>query len=130
MTLQLIPVFKSNDEVVSLVAGHMSGLKGTIAKSELANLVPTTSGSAGVDGKNKKNLSKEGSWAFKDDNLSAHLIRNAFGGGDELALRRLLSIPSPYSRRYRDDVTVTVVSWQDGKEEQAEFVTEKLKSKL
>ncbi|KAF4619543.1 hypothetical protein D9613_005273 [Agrocybe pediades] len=120
----------SNDEVVSLVAGHLSGLKGTVPKSELPNLVPTTSGSAGVEGKNKKIINKEGSWAFKDDNLSAHLIRNAFGGGDELSLRRLLSIPSPYSRRYRDDVTVTVVSWEDGNEQQAQFTTEKLKSKL
>jgi pyruvate dehydrogenase phosphatase len=83
-----------------------------------------------VNGKNKKGVQKEGSWAFTDDNLSAHLIRNAFGGGNEMALRRLLSIPAPYSRRFRDDVTVTVVCWEDGNESQAKIVTEKLKSKL
>jgi len=83
-----------------------------------------------VNGKNKRNAPKEGSWAFADDNLSAHLIRNAFGGGDEMALRRLLSIPAPHSRRFRDDVTVTVVCWEDGYETQAKIVTEKLKSKL
>lgn len=120
----------SNDEVVSLVAGHLSGLKGVVPKSELSNIVPTVSGSAGVEGKNKKNGAKEGSWAFTDDNLSAHLIRNAFGGGDEDAFRRLLSIPSPHSRRYRDDVTVTVVCWEEGNESQAKVVTEKIKSKL
>ncbi|KAF8165562.1 phosphatase 2C-like domain-containing protein [Crassisporium funariophilum] len=120
----------SNDEVVSLVGGHLAGLKGTIPKSELPTLVPTSSGSQGVEGKNKKAKAQEGSWAFNDDNLSAHLIRNAFGGGDVLALRKLLSIPAPHSRRYRDDVTVTVVCWEDGKEEQAKIVTEKLKSKL
>ncbi|KDR83979.1 hypothetical protein GALMADRAFT_688881 [Galerina marginata CBS 339.88] len=121
----------SNEEVVSLVGGHLSGLKGTVPKSELPNIVLTTSGSAGVDGKNHKNLNKEeGSWAFTDDNLSAHLIRNAFGGGDQLAFRRILSIPAPHSRRYRDDVTVTVVCWEDGNEAQAKIVTEKLKSKL
>ncbi|KAF8969426.1 phosphatase 2C-like domain-containing protein [Flammula alnicola] len=120
----------SNDEVVGLVGGHLSGLKGTVPKSELANLVPTTSGSQGVNGKNKRNGAKEGSWAFADDNLSAHLIRNAFGGGDELVLRRLLSISAPHSRRYRDDVTVTVVCWEEGNEAQAKISTEKIKSKL
>lgn len=112
------------------MAGHLSGLKGVVPKTELPNLVPTVSGSAGVEGKNKKNGAKEGSWAFTDDNLSVHLIRNAFGGGDEEALRKLLSLPSPHSRRYRDDVTVTVICWEDGNEHQAKVVTEKLKSKL
>jgi pyruvate dehydrogenase phosphatase len=120
----------SNDEVVNLVGGHLSGLKGPVPKSELPKLVPTTSGSRGVNGKNKRNAPKEGSWAFADDNLSAHLIRNAFGGGDEMSLRRLLSIPAPHSRRFRDDVTVTVVCWEDGNETRVKIVTEKLKSKL
>lgn len=120
----------SNDEVVSLVGGHLAGLKGTIPKSQLPSLVPTFSGSRGIEGKNKAAERKEGNWAFIDDNLSAHLIRNAFGGGDETALRRLLSIPSPYSRRFRDDVTVTVVCWEDGNEPQAQIFTEKVKSKL
>ena len=99
-------------------------------KSALPNLVPTTSGSQGVNGKNKRGASKEGLWTFADDNLSAHLIRNAFGGGEEMALRRLLSIPAPHARRYRDDVTVTVVCWEDGNESQPQIVTENLKSKL
>ncbi len=75
----------------------------------------------------KEEAAKEGSWAFKDENLSAHLIRNAFGGGDEIALSRLMSIPAPYSRRYRDDVTVTVVWWQEGAEPQAGVETIKAK---
>jgi pyruvate dehydrogenase phosphatase len=120
----------SNDEVVSLVGGHLAGLKGKIPKSKLPSLVPTVSGSQGVEGKNKTGERKAGSWAFTDNNLSAHLIRNAFGGGDDIALRKLLSIPAPYSRRYRDDVTVTVVCWEDGNEAQAQLFTEKLKSKL
>lgn len=120
----------SNEEVVSLVAGQLSGLKGIIPKSELPNLVPTTSGSQGVNGKSKRGGVKDGSWAFTDDNLSAHLIRNAFGGGDEMTLRRRLSIPSPYSRRNRDDVTVTVVCWEGGNESQAKITSEKSKAKL
>lgn len=127
----------SNTEVVSLIAGHLSGLKGTISKSNLPSLVPVTTGSSsGIDGKStsmvqrKEQAAQEGSWAFKDENLSAHLIRNAFGGGDEGALRRLLSIPAPYSRRYRDDVTVTVVWWQEGVEGEPKAGVETVKAKL
>jgi pyruvate dehydrogenase phosphatase len=128
-----IDLLQSSEEVVSLVGGHISGLKGTIPKTALPSLVPITSGSPTVEGKNKSRKNVEGSWAFVDDNISAHLIRNAFGGGDEMALRRLLSIPAPYSRRYRDDVTVTVVWWEVGREDAAKitsFSREKLKSKL
>jgi hypothetical protein len=123
--------FKSSEEVVSLVGGHLSGLKGTIAKAALPSLVPVSSGSPTIEGKDKTPKNGKGSWAFVDDNVSAHLIRNAFGGGDEVALRRLLSIPAPYSRRYRDDVTVTVVWWEDGREGVAKITSfSKEKSKL
>jgi pyruvate dehydrogenase phosphatase len=110
----------SSEEVVSLVGGYLSGLKGNIPKSSLPTLVPTVSGSRTVEGKSKQRTAAgEGKWAFVDDNPSTHLIRNAFGGGDKQALRKLLSIPAPYARRHRDDVTVTVVWWQDGQEEEA-----------
>ena len=116
---------------MSLVGGHLAGLRGTIPKSDLPSLIPTSAGSLGIEGKNKDRASI-GSWAFADDNVSVHLIRNAFGGGNTMALRKLLSIPAPYSRRYRDDVTVTVVWWEDGKEESAQITsfTDKVKSKL
>lgn len=127
MYFKLPNITYSNDEVVSLVGGHLTGLKGKIPKSQLPSLVPTFSGSQGIDGKNKAGKRKGGSWAFTDDNLSAHLIRNAFGGGDDKALRKLLSIPSPFSRRYRDDVTVTVICWEDGNEPQAQIFSEKVK---
>ena len=107
--------FFSNEEVVALVGGHFAGLKGKIPRTDLPNLVSTTTGAQGVEGKFKKDMKTEGHWAFEDNNLSSHLIRNAFGGGDEIELRKLLSIPAPYSRRYRDDVTVTVVWWEEGK---------------
>lgn len=122
----------SSEDVVSLVGGHLAGLKGTISKSDLPSLVPTSSGTPTVEGKSKKKKAQNESWAFADDNVSAHLIRNAFGGGDEMSLRQMLSIPAPLSRRYRDDVTVTVVWWEDGNEDGARVtsITEKLKSKL
>jgi pyruvate dehydrogenase phosphatase len=56
---------------------------------------------------------RQGHWAFVDDNVGTHLIRNAFGGGDQLALRERLSIPAPHARRYRDDITVSVIWWEE-----------------
>ena len=123
----------SSEEVVALVGGYLAGLKGNVPKSELHHLVPTTTGNT-VEGKDKRQRSpEEGSWAFVDDNVSTHLIRNAFGGGDEERLRQLLSIPSPLARRYRDDLTCTVVYWEEGREEDAKtstFTHEQVKAKL
>lgn len=104
----------SSEEVVGLVGGYFAGLKGTVSKSSLSVHVPTTTGSPTVQGKGgTRGDAQKGSWAFVDDNVSAHLIRNAFGGGDEDKLRKNLSIPAPHSRRWRDDVTVTVVWWEE-----------------
>jgi pyruvate dehydrogenase phosphatase len=114
----------TSKEVVSLVAAHLSGINGIVPKSTLQTLVPTSAGSPTVEGKDKKyNREEDGSWAFVDDNVSTHLIRNAFGGGDKQQLRKLLSIPAPHSRRFRDDVTVTVVWWEDGRENAAKVTT-------
>ncbi|KDQ64360.1 hypothetical protein JAAARDRAFT_144975 [Jaapia argillacea MUCL 33604] len=109
----------TSEEVVALVGGHLAGLKGSVAKSSLSDLIPTSMGSATVDGKDKghKKGGKEGAWAFEDENVGAHLIRNAFGGADHSKLRKLLSLPVPLARNYRDDTTVTVVWWEDGREE-------------
>ncbi|KIY50303.1 protein serine/threonine phosphatase 2C [Fistulina hepatica ATCC 64428] len=118
----------SSTEVVSLVAGHFAGLKGIVPKSELSTRVPTSFGeSRGVEGKQKRRQSEGGgSWAFVDENVSTHLIRNAFGGGDTERLRKLVSIPAPYSRRFRDDITVTVVWWEEGREDAAQTAQSKL----
>lgn len=130
----------SNEEVVALVGGHFAGLRGTVSKAALPALVRTATGTAGVDGKDKAGrgtggkAESQGAWAFEDDNLSAHLIRNALGGGDIEHLRKLASIPAPYSRRFRDDITVTVVWWEDGREGLAQTekvsIPEQAKAKL
>lgn len=125
----------SSEDVVSLVGGYLAGLKGTVSKSDLSKLVPTTSG-ATIEGKDKLRRDNAGSWAFVDDNISTHLIRNAFGGGDEQHLRQIMSIPAPHSRSYRDDVTCTVVFWEEGKENEAQTAaispsnSEAIKAKL
>jgi len=124
----------TSQEVVALVGGHLAGLKGLIPKSTFHDLVPTSTGTPTVEGKDKKHPKKEdGAWAFVDENVSSHLIRNAFGGGDVRSLRKLLSIPAPFARSYRDDVTVTVVWWEDGREGEAKvesFIPEKTMAKL
>ncbi|KAI0000005.1 phosphatase 2C-like domain-containing protein [Russula vinacea] len=96
----------SSEDVVALVGGYFAGLKGTISKSSLPALVPTTVGTPTVQGKEgKRGNAQEGSWAFVDDNVN------------EDELRKILSIPAPHSRRWRDDVTVTVVWWEEEAQE-------------
>ncbi|KAJ7653498.1 phosphatase 2C-like domain-containing protein [Mycena rosella] len=104
----------SSEDVVRLVGGHLAGLTGAVPKAALPALVPTVAGARAVEGKDARRARDVGEWAFVDADPSAHLIRNAFGGADEGALRRLLSIPAPLARRHRDDVSVTVVWWEEG----------------
>ncbi|KIK65852.1 hypothetical protein GYMLUDRAFT_158164, partial [Collybiopsis luxurians FD-317 M1] len=121
------------EEVIGLVSDHLAGLKGTVPKDTLPTLVPTSVANAGINGKARKQLvqsTKQGLWAFVDDNLSTHLIRNALGGGDEKELRQMMSIPLGMSRRYRDDITVTVVWWEAGKEGELKSTNAVIKSKL
>lgn len=101
----------------------MAGVRGVIPKAELPSLVPTSVKTRGVEGKDHRRKRNSGSWAFRDENVGTHLIRNALGGGDEESLRQLVSIPAPYSRRHRDDITVTVVWWEEGREEDAQVAT-------
>ncbi|KAG2060156.1 protein serine/threonine phosphatase 2C [Suillus hirtellus] len=123
----------SSEDVVALVGGHLKGLKGVVSKTALPELVPTVSGAPTVEGKEKKRNNSSGSWSFEDENVSSHLIRNAFGGGDTESLRKLMSIPAPIARSYRDDTTVTVIWWEDGQEGNAKtvaFSSDNIKAKL
>jgi len=52
---------------------------------------------------------EEDRFVVEDKNAATHLVRNALGGKDEEMLCALLTLPSPYSRRYRDDLTVEVI---------------------
>ena len=121
-------------EVVQLVAGHLANVRGSVSQSELDRKVPTKLSddpeSRTVEGKDRRRKREGSPWAFVDENVSSHLIRNAFGGADNMKLRKLLSIPAPLSRSYRDDVTVTVLWWEDGKQSQQRqetFVLDKAK---
>lgn len=125
----------SSTDVVALVGGHISGIRSpSVAPSTIP--VRETSGAAGVEGKDAiKRLKMAGKeenmkkWAFVDDNVSSHLIRNALGGADKEKLAYRASIPSGVARRFRDDITVTVVWYEQegGKDEKG---LEGVKAKL
>ena len=55
-----------------------------------------------------------GRFVVEDKNAATHLVRNALGGKDRDMVCALLSLPSPYSRRYRDDLTVEVIFFGEG----------------
>ncbi|KAG5951219.1 hypothetical protein E4U53_003551 [Claviceps sorghi] len=52
-------------------------------------------------------------FVVKDNNVATHLVRNALGGTNDEQVRALLTLPSPFSRRYRDDLTVQVIFFGD-----------------
>ncbi|EFW20078.1 hypothetical protein D8B26_003469 [Coccidioides posadasii str. Silveira] len=54
-------------------------------------------------------LQNENRFVVEDKNAATHLVRNALGGKDKDTVCALLTLPSPYSRRYRDDLTVEVI---------------------
>ncbi|RIA85866.1 phosphatase 2C-like domain-containing protein, partial [Glomus cerebriforme] len=85
----------SNEEVVELVGKFLDGKRDIV--DEEKNNFPVLKDD------------KEKAFTFIDENASTHLIRNALGGAKQDLLCALLSLPSPISRRFRDDVTVTVV---------------------
>lgn len=53
-------------------------------------------------------------FVVEDKNAATHLVRNAMGGKDRDMVSALLTLPSPYSRRYRDDLTVEVIFFGEG----------------
>ncbi|KAI4207198.1 MAG: hypothetical protein LQ346_000692 [Caloplaca aetnensis] len=53
-------------------------------------------------------------FVVEDKNAATHLVRNALGGKDRDMVCALLALPSPYSRRYRDDLTVEVIFFGEG----------------
>jgi pyruvate dehydrogenase phosphatase len=53
-------------------------------------------------------------FVVEDKNAATHLVRNALGGKDQDQISALLTLPSPFSRRYRDDLTVEVIFFGNG----------------
>ncbi|KAI1851719.1 hypothetical protein JX266_003181 [Neoarthrinium moseri] len=53
-------------------------------------------------------------FVVKDKNVATHLVRNALGGKNEEQVCALLTLVSPFSRRYRDDLTIQVIFFGNG----------------
>ncbi|KJZ80361.1 hypothetical protein HIM_00211 [Hirsutella minnesotensis 3608] len=53
-------------------------------------------------------------FTVKDKNVATHLVRNALGGTNDEQVCALLTLPAPFSRRYRDDLTVQVIFFGHG----------------
>ncbi|KAI9299220.1 protein serine/threonine phosphatase 2C [Neoconidiobolus thromboides FSU 785] len=89
----------TNQQIVELVGDH---------------LVSPPDSKSGKDYRKKANTTDI--YNFKDLNLSTHLIRNALNdcpldNQEGTLLRKLLALQAPKSRRYRDDITVLVVTF-------------------
>ena len=116
----------TNEEVVGLVgqwmeennaSGKRSGNKSWFSSwfnSENTSLPVESGGNSGKDGRaNGKpeapirqrqwqlNSQNQSRFIVEDKNAATHLVRNALGGRDRDMVCALLTLPSPYSRRYR-----------------------------
>lgn len=87
--------------------------------------LPVEAGSSPEDPEGQRAPIRQQQWGVKspqserfvveDKNAATHLVRNALGGRDKDMISALLTLPSPYSRRYRDDLTVEVIFFgEDG----------------
>jgi pyruvate dehydrogenase phosphatase len=111
----------SNEEVVGLV-GQWLEKQASTSKSASASL-PVDHRDSGANGGQRAPIrqqqwgvesGKDERFVVEDTNAATHLVRNALGGKDKDMISALLTLPSPYSRRYRDDLTVQVIFFGNG----------------
>lgn len=90
---------------------------GTVIKTEQSDLVVTVKDVSPHPESQKQVIGRqpgtEPKFTVEDENIATHLVRNALGGADIQQVSMLVSIPSPISRSYRDDLTVTVILFGD-----------------
>ncbi|ODV80283.1 protein serine/threonine phosphatase 2C [Suhomyces tanzawaensis NRRL Y-17324] len=110
----------TNEEIVGLVVKWMEKEKMIKPKKSFWNAFASTENKLPEvsditnDKSSKKPIRRKhagtGAFLLEDKNVSTHIIRNALSnGGSREQTSMLISIPNPVSRRYRDDLTVTVV---------------------
>ncbi|KAK0706549.1 phosphatase 2C-like domain-containing protein [Lasiosphaeria miniovina] len=122
----------TNEEVIGLVGKWIESQASTTANSQFDSVwskvfgsrdagLPVEASNAGNGGDSggQKTPFRLRQWGVspdeldrfvvKDKNVATHLIRNALGGKNQEQISALLTLPSPYSRRYRDDLTVQVI---------------------
>ncbi|MCJ1388834.1 hypothetical protein MMC18_001684 [Xylographa bjoerkii] len=121
----------TNEEVIGLVGqwmdsqsmGPQSGSrKGWFSHAD-SSLPVEKGGLNGKKGDGQRAPIRQDQWhvgggderfVVEDKNVATHLIRNALGGRDRDMVCALLALPSPYARRYRDDLTVEVIFFGEG----------------
>ncbi|XP_014873810.1 pyruvate dehydrogenase [acetyl-transferring]-phosphatase 1, mitochondrial-like [Poecilia latipinna] len=98
--------------VVQLVGNHVAGLQ---QQRPIVPSADTTLGSL-----QRLLLERRGrvQSVLEDQNAATHLLRHAlgddgYGSVDQNRLARMLSLPADLARRYRDDITITVVHLND-----------------
>jgi pyruvate dehydrogenase phosphatase len=110
----------TNEEVVGLVGkwietqagASTSGERSTWSKiwGQKQNGLPVEGSQATSSGDGQRAPIRQEQWGIQNDkerfvvrdkNVATHLIRNALGGRNEDQVIALLTLPSPYSRRYR-----------------------------
>ncbi|KAK7723997.1 [Pyruvate dehydrogenase [acetyl-transferring]]-phosphatase 1, mitochondrial [Diaporthe eres] len=129
----------TNEEVVGLVGKWLETEANKASTSQFdsvwtrifgasqKNGLPVEQGTTATGGDGQKTPIRVRQWGIskdddrfvvKDSNVATHLIRNALGGKNEEMVSALLTLPSPYSRRYRDDLTVQVIFFGNGEKAQ------------
>lgn len=110
----------TNEEVVGLVGQWLDQYSPSASGSSSwakmfssqQKALPVEQGAKGVDAKDgQKTPIRQQQWGVKggedarfvveDKNVATHLVRNALGGKDRDMVCALLTLPAPYSRRYR-----------------------------
>lgn len=111
----------TNEEVVGLVGQWLETQTSKASKSQFdsvwskisgahKNGLPVEHGTQGDGADGQKTPIRVRQWGIskdddrfvvKDSNVATHLIRNALGGKNEEMVSALLTLPSPFSRRYR-----------------------------
>ncbi|XP_023180841.1 pyruvate dehydrogenase [acetyl-transferring]-phosphatase 1, mitochondrial-like isoform X1 [Xiphophorus maculatus] len=98
--------------VVQLVGDHVAGLQ---QQRPIVPSADTTLGSL-----QRLLLERRGrvQSVLEDQNVATHLLRHAlgddgYGSVDQNRLARMLSLPADLARRYRDDITITVIHLND-----------------
>ncbi|MCJ1289784.1 hypothetical protein MMC34_001317 [Xylographa carneopallida] len=121
----------TNEEVIGLVGqwmdtqshdAHGGSRKGWFSHTDSS--LPVEKGALkGKKGNGQRAPIRQDQWrvgggderfVVEDKNVATHLIRNALGGKDRDMVCALLALPSPYARRYRDDLTVEVIFFGEG----------------
>lgn len=115
-------------EVVGLVGswidlGASPSTKSIVMKKDEVARVKVIETSKSVHDPSSGSNDQDKKFIFEDGNVATHLIRNALGGPSREKVSALLSIPAPHSRRYRDDITVTVIFLDPEKTNQSQKKT-------